>query len=103
MESSHFALVANATICTFYSKSVLQRNLNKIESNVAELEAKLKHEQEKFKTYHKDLKEAEKRYALHVRRPCVVQLGCAPSQTASADTCLACFHLIDALLEEHLP
>ena len=41
---------------------VLQRNLTKIEGNVSELEAKLKHEQEKFKTYNKDLKEAEKRY-----------------------------------------
>lgn len=48
-----------STLC-----EVLQRNLNKIESNVVELEAKLKHEQEKFKTYNKDLKEAEKRYAL---------------------------------------
>ena len=43
---------------------MLQRNLNKIESNVAELEGKLKHEQEKFKTYNTDLKEAEKRCAL---------------------------------------
>lgn len=43
---------------------VVQRNLDKIESNVAELEAKLKHEQDKFKTYNKDLKEAEKRYAV---------------------------------------
>ena len=48
-----------STLC-----ELLQRNLNKIESNVVELEAKLKHEQEKFKTYNKDLKEAEKRYAL---------------------------------------
>ena len=39
----------------------MQRNLNKIEGNVKELEAKLKHEQDKFKTYNKDLKEAEKR------------------------------------------
>ena len=49
--------------CSVFRK-VLQRNLNKIESNVAELEGKLKHEQEKFKTYNKDLKEAEKRCAL---------------------------------------
>lgn len=40
----------------------MQRNLTKIEGNVRELEAKLKHEQDKFKTYNKDLKEAEKRY-----------------------------------------
>lgn len=31
---------------------------------MGQLEAKLQHEQEKFKTYNKDLKEAEKRYAL---------------------------------------
>ena len=43
----------------------MQRNLTKIEGNVRELEAKLKHEQDKFKTYNKDLKEAEKR---HVHR-----------------------------------
>lgn len=41
----------------------VQRNLTKIEGNVRELEAKLKHEQDKFKTYNKDLKEAENRYA----------------------------------------
>ena len=29
---------------------------------MGELEAKLKYEQDKFKTYNKDLKEAEKRY-----------------------------------------
>ena len=40
---------------------MVQRNLTKIESNVTQLEAKLKHEQDKFKTYNKDLKEAEKR------------------------------------------
>ena len=43
----------------------VQRNLTKIEGNVRELEAKLKHEQDKFKTYNKDLKEAENR---HVHR-----------------------------------
>lgn len=41
----------------------VQRNLTKIEGNVRELEAKLKHEQDKFKTYNKDLKEAENRHA----------------------------------------
>lgn len=40
---------------------MVQRNLTKIEGNVGELEAKLKHEQENFKTYDKDLKEAEKK------------------------------------------
>ncbi len=40
---------------------MVQRNLTKIEGNVGELEAKLKHEQEKFQTYNKDLKEAEKK------------------------------------------
>ncbi|KAL0027544.1 hypothetical protein WJX77_009918 [Trebouxia sp. C0004] len=39
-----------------------QRNLTKIEGNVGDLDAKLKHEQEKFKTYNKDLKEAEKKF-----------------------------------------
>ena len=65
--SGCFALVAYVMKCTFYLKTVLQRNLNKIESNVAELEAKLKHEQEKCKTYNKDRKGAETRYALHMR------------------------------------
>ncbi len=45
---------------------MLQRNLTKIEGNVTELEAKLKHEQDKFKMYNKDLKEAEKRCACYV-------------------------------------
>ena len=48
----------------------MQRNLTKIEGNVRELEAKLKHEQDKFKSYNKDLKEAENR---HVCRPASVK------------------------------
>ncbi|BDA46592.1 Structural maintenance of chromosomes protein 4 [Coccomyxa sp. Obi] len=39
-----------------------QRNIDKIQSNLVELEAKLKHEQEKFQTYGQDLKDAEKKY-----------------------------------------
>ena len=39
----------------------LQRNIDKIQSNLVELEAKLKHEQEKFQTYGQDLKDAEKK------------------------------------------
>ena len=39
----------------------VQRNIDKIASNLVELEAKLKHEQEKFQTYGQDLKDAEKK------------------------------------------
>jgi outer membrane murein-binding lipoprotein Lpp len=40
-----------------------QRNIDKITSNLAELEAKLKHEQEKFAAYNTDLQKAEQRCA----------------------------------------
>ncbi|KAK9829009.1 hypothetical protein WJX72_003379 [[Myrmecia] bisecta] len=39
-----------------------QRNLDTIERNLTELEAKLKHEQDKFRDYNRDLKTAEERY-----------------------------------------
>ena len=39
----------------------VQRNLAKSEASVTELEAKLKHEQEKFQSYGEDLKQAEAR------------------------------------------
>ncbi len=48
-------------VCDCCLHGMVQRNLTKIEGNVGDLEAKLKHEQEKFKTYNKDLKEAEKK------------------------------------------
>lgn len=51
----------DGSVCDCRLKCMVQRNLTKIEGNVGELEAKLKHEQEKFKTYNKDLKEAEKK------------------------------------------
>ncbi|EIE19557.1 RecF/RecN/SMC protein [Coccomyxa subellipsoidea C-169] len=39
-----------------------QRNIDKIASNLVELEAKLKHEQDKFQTYGQDLKDAESKF-----------------------------------------
>lgn len=53
--------VTDGFVCDCCLHCMVQRNLTKIEGNVGELEAKLKHEQEKFKTYNKDLKEAEKK------------------------------------------
>ena len=38
-----------------------QKNIDKIQSNLAELDAKLKHEQGKFKAYGADMQEAEAR------------------------------------------
>ena len=43
-----------------------QKNIDKIQSNLAELGTRLKHEQEKFKTYHVDMQEAETRYIPHL-------------------------------------
>ena len=57
-------------VCELPALVDVQRNLTKIEGNVRELEAKLKHEQDKFKTYNKDLREAENR---HVCRPASMQ------------------------------
>lgn len=67
----------------------MQRNLTKIEGNVRELEAKLKHEQDKFKTYSKDLKEAENR---HVCRPDLLALFCC------SIVVLACLHKCKQIL-----
>ena len=39
----------------------VQKNIDKIQSNLAELEARLKHEQAKFKNYNVDMQEAETR------------------------------------------
>ena len=39
----------------------VQRNLTKSEASITELEAKLKHEQEKFQSYGEDLEKAEAR------------------------------------------
>lgn len=51
----------DGSVCDCRLKCMVQRNLTKIEGTAGELEAKLKHEQEKFKTYNMDLKEAEKK------------------------------------------
>ena len=53
--------VTDGSVCNCFLNCMVQRNLTKVEGNVGELEAKLKHEQEKFKTYNKDLMEAEKK------------------------------------------
>ena len=47
---------------------------------MGQLEAKLQHEQEKFKTYNKDLKEAEKRYALTSFCCCSTSIGSKASK-----------------------
>ena len=39
----------------------VQKNIDKIQGNLAELEAKLKHEQEKFKSYSANMQDAETR------------------------------------------
>lgn len=44
----------------------VQKNIDKIQSNLAELNARLKHEQGKFKTYNVDMQEAEIRYIPHL-------------------------------------
>lgn len=41
----------------------MQKNIDKIQSNLAELDARLKHEHGKFKTYNADMQEAEARCA----------------------------------------
>ena len=41
----------------------VQKNIDKIQSNLAELDARLKHEQGKFKSYNGDMQEAESRCA----------------------------------------
>lgn len=45
--------------CPSRLSCVLQRNIDKIQSNLKELEAKLQHEREKSKTYNEELKIAE--------------------------------------------
>ena len=39
----------------------MQKNIDKIQSNLAELEARLKHEQAKLKSYNIDMQESEAR------------------------------------------
>ena len=40
---------------------IVQKNIDKIQGNLAELEVKLKHEQEKFKSYSANMQDAETR------------------------------------------
>lgn len=62
----------------------LQRNIDKIAGNLAELEAKLKHEQDKHAAFSEDLKAAEERCVpvscpahgcMHCAHPCPEQAG----------------------------
>ena len=66
----------------------VQRNLAKSEASVTELEAKLKHEQEKFQSYGEDLKHAEARCGLDMFFVITSSLGPSalgcPSQASRA-------------------
>ena len=48
-------MVSHSLLCA------VQRNIDKIQGNLAELEAKLKHEQEKFESYSANMQDAETR------------------------------------------
>lgn len=55
----------------------MQKNIDKIQSNLAELEARLKHEQAKFKNYNVDMQEAETRCVCWLPFPvCAPSWGC---------------------------
>ena len=48
-------MVSHSLLCA------VQKNIDKIQGNLAELEAKLKHEQEKFRSYSANMQDAETR------------------------------------------
>jgi outer membrane murein-binding lipoprotein Lpp len=54
-----FCSAASNTAGTEFCCLCLQKNIDKIQSNLRELEAKLQHEQEKSVAYKEDLKTAE--------------------------------------------
>ncbi|CAK0785709.1 hypothetical protein CVIRNUC_008920 [Coccomyxa viridis] len=53
--------VAHASLYQIFLRDG-QKNIDKIQGNLAELEAKLKHEQEKFKSYSANMQDAETRF-----------------------------------------
>ena len=55
--SSH--LPVGDSFLQIYMWPPLQRNVDKIEGNLRQLETKLEHERAKYQTYNKDLEEAE--------------------------------------------
>lgn len=84
--------------CNHYYALGMQRNIDKIQSNLKELEAKLQHEREKSKTYNEDLKIAEKKCAFlpiksqSCRTPHTTWLLCELSAHAGGllQTCRCC-------------